>query len=153
MNPDLETRVISKEEAHFWLDRNGNWHNPDGVFVNRKIIDFFHSIIQKDDNGYFLFQEYKGKKEKVYFYYEDTALFVFDVLETEENFELVLNTGKKINLTSDIFFEGKNLYIKYKQEKIKFVGKALHLIAKHIYEENGGYWIRFKNLKYKISFI
>ncbi len=44
MNPDLETRVIPKEEANFWLDKNGNWYNSNRIFVNQKIIDFFNSI-------------------------------------------------------------------------------------------------------------
>ncbi len=52
--------VIPKDEAIFWLGKNGRWHNAHGEFQHKKIIDYFHSSIKKDDNGYFLFPG-KGK--------------------------------------------------------------------------------------------
>ena len=44
--------VISKEDAIFWLDENGRWHNAHGEFQHKKIIDYFHSSIKKDKKGY-----------------------------------------------------------------------------------------------------
>jgi len=56
--------VISKDDAVFWLNANGRWHNAHGEFQHKKIIDYFHSSIQKDEKGYYLFQEEEicGKK-------------------------------------------------------------------------------------------
>ena len=73
--------VISKEDAIFWLDKNGRWHNAHGEFQHKKIIDYFHSSIQKDEKGYYLFQERGNLREKVYFHYEDTALFAVDLIK------------------------------------------------------------------------
>jgi hypothetical protein len=67
--------IIPKERAIFWLDKNGRWHNAHGEFEHKKIIDYFHSSIKRDENGYYLFQKRGDVQEKVYFHYEDTALF------------------------------------------------------------------------------
>ena len=70
--------VVPKEKAVFWLDAYGRWHNEHGVFEHKKIISYFHSSIRKDAEGYYLFQKHNDHTiEKVYFKYEDTALFVF----------------------------------------------------------------------------
>ena len=89
--------VIPREKAVFWLDRNGRWRNHDGLFRNPRIIEHFHSAIRRDDGGYYLSQEREGVREKVYFPYEDTALFVVDV-KTVEPAELILNTRRRLPL-------------------------------------------------------
>ena len=70
---------IPRDEAVFRLDGNGCWHNADGKFRHKKIIDYFHSSIKRDQKGYHLCQAHDNIIEKVYFHHEDTALFVFDV--------------------------------------------------------------------------
>ena len=89
--------VIPKEEAVFWMDGNGCWRNAHGRFRHKKVIDYFHASISRDDDGYFVSQVRDGIVEKVYFRYEATALFVFDVIPGEE-VDLVLNTGRRIRL-------------------------------------------------------
>ncbi len=58
------------------MDANGIWHNEHGRFEHPKIINHFNRSIQKDDLGYFLSQMIdEAKEEKVYFPYEETAVF------------------------------------------------------------------------------
>lgn len=131
--------VISKEDAVFWLDAKGRWHNADGLFRHKKIIDYFHTSIQKDSDGYFLCQERDNLREKVYFRYEDTALFVFDVSFGEE-IELVLNTGKTITLEHEnLYVSNDCLYLQLADECIKFDERSLMKLSRCIEEENDGY--------------
>ena len=97
MRKKLKEVVVPKEKAVFWLDGRGRWHGESGEFKHRKIIEHFHSSIRKDKQGFHLMQRHRHFREKVYFPYEDTPLFVFDVL-TGENIEIVLNTRKRMKL-------------------------------------------------------
>ncbi|PIE62260.1 MAG: MFS transporter permease, partial [Desulfobacterales bacterium] len=72
--------IIPKEKAVFWMNGDGVWHNEHGPFEHPKIIRHFHNSIHKDENGYYLCQEREDVREKVYFPYEDTAIFVFQVI-------------------------------------------------------------------------
>lgn len=142
--------VISKEDAVFWLDENGRWHNVDGPFKHRKIIDYFHASIQRDENGYYLCQENNNLREKVYFRFEDTALFVFDVNFREE-IELVLNTGKKLKLDpGDLFISNDFLYVQTDDERIKFDERSLMKLSGCIDEEGDQYILRWDNQRYPI---
>jgi len=147
----MEEVVIPKEEAVFRLDKNGRWHNRHGPFEHKKIIDYFHACIQKDAGGFFLSQELEGKKEKVYFPYEDTALFVFDVIESPEGILLVLNTQKKIRLKPEaLFIENDSLYVMHGDDRIKFTESALFRISKRLHSDENGYSIRMGNRMYRI---
>ena len=142
--------VISKEDAVFWLDENGRWHNVDGPFKHRKIIDYFHASIQRDEDGYYLCQENNNLREKVYFRFEDTALFVFNV-NFKEDIELVLNTGKKLKLIpGDLFISKDFLYIQNGDERIKFDERSLMKLSGIIDEEGDQYFLRWDNQRYPI---
>jgi hypothetical protein len=141
---------ISQEKAVFWLDGNGCWHNADGKFRHKKIIDYFHSSIKRDHKGYHLYQAQENYKEKVYFPYEDQALFVFDVI-LENDIMLVLNTKKQIKLKPrKLFIKDDGLYMTRGDETIKFSEKGLLKIAKILEEKEDILYIRFKNRRYKI---
>ncbi len=147
----MEEIVIPKEEAVFWLDKNGRWHNRHGPFEHKKIIDYFHESIRKDGHGFFLAQELEGKREKVYFPYEDTALFVFDVVEEPQGIFLVLNTKKRVKLEPEkLFIEKDALYMTLGQDRVKFVESGLFKISERFLYENGAYWIRVGKKKYPI---
>jgi hypothetical protein len=112
--------TIPKEKAVFRLDRHGNWHTDEGKFTNRNIIRYFHSMIRKDEDGYFLRQEREQVIEKVYFSFEDTALFVFRVDEADGPV-LCLNTGEKLRLDPEqLFVKDDTLYVRRNDEIIKF---------------------------------
>ena len=142
--------VISKEDAIFWLDKNGCWQNAHGEFQHKKIIDYFHSCIQKDEKGYYLFQERGNLREKVYFHYEDTALFAVDLIK-DEDITLILNTKRQIKLTpKKLFTRNDNLYMQLGQETIKFVERGLMKISDLLEFKDEEYFIKVKNRRYRI---
>ena len=143
--------VIPKDRAIFWLDKNGRWHNAHGEFEHQKIIDYFHSSIKRDENGYYLFQERENLREKVYFRYEDTALFAVDLVK-DNDITLVLNTKKYVKLKPrNLFVRGDDLYMRMGEETIKFTDRGLMKISDLLEYDNDRYFIRVKNRRYKIS--
>jgi len=142
--------VVPKENAVFWLDKNGCWHNKHGKFQHKKIIDYFHSCIQRDRNGYYLYQGDENHTEKVYFPYEDQALFVFDV-HNGDKITLVLNTGEKIRLDPEnLFVQNDSLYMQIGDETIKFAEQGLLKIAPLLEDENDRLYIRLQDKRYRI---
>ena len=141
---------IPRGEAVFWLDGNGCWHNADGKFRHKKIIDYFHSSIKRDRKGYHLCQAQENFIEKVYFHYEDKALFVFDVIQ-ESDILLVLNTKKQIKLKpKKLLIKDDSLYMHLGDEIIKFAEQGLLKIAPFLEEEGDLLFIRSKNRRYRI---
>jgi len=142
--------VIPKDEAVFWLGKDGRWYNKHGRFKHKKIIDFFNTSIQKDKEGYFLYQATEEYTEKVYFHYEDTALFVFDVI-TNKDIVLVLNTRKQVKLKPmKLLMKGESLYMEAGEEQIKFAERGLMKISDLIEYEGDDYFIRIKSRRYRI---
>lgn len=149
-NESKPAATIPKEEAVFRLDKNGVWYNDDRKFENRKIIDYFHSMIKRDQNGYYLEQEHRDFIEKVYFPYEDTALFVFRAIN-ENGVILVLNTGKKLKLDPEhLFLKNDHLYLSYEDQIVKFTEEAMFALADRMEEAEGRYVIRCKGKQYPI---
>jgi hypothetical protein len=142
--------IIPKERAIFWLDKNGRWHNEHGEFEHKKIIEYFHSSIKRDENGYYLFQKRGDVQEKVYFHYEDTALFAVDLIK-DNDITLMLNTRKQIKLMPrNLFIHEDNLYMRMGAETIKFSERGLMKISDLLEYDNDRYFIKIKNRKYKI---
>ena len=150
MPNQMKQIVISKDQAVFWLDGNGRWHNKFGPFQHKKIIDFFHSSIRKDKGGYYLTQTVNNIEEKVYFHCEDGALFVFDIIN-DSDLILVLNTGKKIKLKPDkLWIKHDSLYMQDGDEQVKFTEQSLMEIFDLIETDEKQYFIRIKKKKYGI---
>jgi hypothetical protein len=151
MKKKLKEIIISKDEATFWLDKKGCWNNVHGEFEHKKIIDYFHASIKKDKDGYYLSQTNGNNKEKVYFHFEDTALFVFDVIK-DKDIILLLNTKKKMKLKPrKLFIKDDNLYMQLGEERIKFTEKSLVKISTLIECDNDRYFIKVRNRRYEIS--
>jgi len=145
--------VIEKDKAVFWLDGNGCWHNETGKFRHPKIIQHFHTCIKRDRQGYYLCQKNGNFTEKVYFPYEDQALFVFNVLFNDD-VTLVLNTKKKVKLKPrKLFIKNDCLYMHMGEEIIKFAEQGLMKIARLLEEENDRLFIRVKKRRYQIPAI
>jgi len=143
--------VIPREEAVFWLDKNGCWHNEHGKFEHKKVIDYFHSCIRRDENGYYLYQGDENFSEKVYFPYEDQALFVFDV-DIGDPVTLTLNTGKKVRLDPEkLFVKNDSLYMQMGDEIIKFAEQGLIKIAPLLEDEDDRLFIRLQGERYPIA--
>ncbi|MFC1863274.1 MFS transporter permease [Thermodesulfobacteriota bacterium] len=146
----LEELVIPKEKAVFWLDKHGFWHTEMGKFENRKIIEQFHSSIKMDGDGYYLEQEHRHYREKVYFPYEDTALFIFHVLKGDEII-LVLNTGRRVKLKPRrLFIKGDFLYMYLGKERIKFAEMALITVSDYMEDKDGRFFINVNGRRYLI---
>ena len=142
--------IIPKDRAIFWLDKNGRWHNAHGEFQHRKIIHYFHASIKKDENGYYLLQERENLREKVYFHYEDTALFAVDLI-IDKDITLILNTKKQIKLKpKNLFTQNDNLYMRMGQETIKFTERGLMKVSDLLEFRNKQYFIMVKNRRYRI---
>lgn len=142
--------VIPKDKAVFWLDKNGRWHNVHGEFEHRKIIDYFHSAIKRDKQGYYLYQERGEFREKVYFHYEDTALFAVDLIR-DPDVTLILNTRERVRLgPKSLFIKNDNLYMKSGAEIIKFTARGMLKISDLLVFEDEKYFIKVKNRKYRI---
>ncbi len=143
--------VITREKAVFWMDGDGRWHNAHGPFEHKKIIDYFHSAIQRDAGGYFLCQETDDRREKVYFRYADTALFVFDVIGGEHPV-LVLNTGEQLPLEPEhLFVENDALYLSNGDERVKFTQRCLMKISDRLEIEDGAYFMQISQKRHRIA--
>ena len=136
--PHLHEVVIPKEKAVFWMDGRGRWQNRHGRFEHRRIIDHFNRSIRRDDDGYFVTQVRGEVREKVYFPYEDTPLFIVRV-SAEAPLRLDLNTGETIPLDpAALFVESDQLYHKMGDARIKFSDRALVAIAPYLEEKANG---------------
>jgi hypothetical protein len=121
-----------------------------GEFEHKKIINYFHSAIRKDKHGYYLFQERGEYREKVYFHYEDTALFAIDLVK-DPDVTLILNTRERMKLKpQSLFIKDDSLYMKSGAEIIKFAARGLLKISDLLVFENDKYFIKVKNRKYRI---
>ncbi len=146
----LKQIVIPKEKATFWMDGRGRWHNRHGPFENRKIIKYFNASIQWDPKGYHVAQQHDGLVEKVYFSYEETALFVVDVV-FEDNVLLILNTGAQIALRPDkLFVRHDQLFMQLNRQRIQFNEQTLLKMADKICYEQGCYFFCETNRRHLV---
>ena len=142
--------VIPKEQAVFWMDAQGRWHNQHGPFQHKKIIDHFNAAIQKDENGYFVGQLHGDRLEKVYFRYVETALFAVD-LQWQQPVKIILNTGAEIELAPEkLFVRGDQLYQRHEDEIIKFSERAMMQLSKKMDRCDGGYVLNWKGHSYRL---
>jgi hypothetical protein len=130
--------IVPREEAVFWMDKNGTWHNEHGKFEHPRIIRYFNSAIKKDENGYYVHQETGQCEEKVYFPHEDTALFVVDIAPDGQGIGLLLNNTDRMSLEDGtLFMASDNLYLQTPVHRVKFSSHALVKISKFMEEVNG----------------
>jgi len=142
--------IISKEDAVFWMGKNGDWYNEHGKFEHPKIIKYFNASIKKDENGYYVHQETSDYNEKVYFPYEDAAFFVVDV-KVNENIILTLNNSETIKFSPEhLFTRDDALYLQTPEHRIKFKDSALLKISKFMEESNGHLVFKIKDKNYQV---
>lgn len=131
--------IIPKEQAVFWMDKDGTWHNEHGKLEHPKIIKYFNQSIQKDDQGYFLCQTLNDVEEKVYFPYKDTAVFVVDLVKKDAGIELALNTLDTIALDPEaLYIKEDALFMETKAHLVKFTQKALARMSPFLTETPQG---------------
>jgi len=153
MTEKLKEVIIEKEDAVFRLDANGCWHNRHGRFQHKKVIDYFHASIKKDTHGFYLSQQRDDCIEKVYFPYEETALFVFDVIKGDEII-LLLNTKKRVKLVpGQLCIKDDSLYIRTGEDLIKFTDRSMMKIATFLEGREGHYYFAHGGKRYPITTI
>jgi hypothetical protein len=131
----LKQIIISKEDAVFWMDGQGVWQNEHGPIEHPKIIRYFNTCVKKDDQGFFVYQKTDTTEEKVYFKYEETAIFAIDLKVDGSALRIKLNTGEWIELDpATLFTRDDNLYLDTESCLIKFNTSALLKISKFIDE-------------------
>jgi hypothetical protein len=147
---EQETIVILKENAVFWMDGQGRWRNRHGIFTHKGIIDHFNGSIHKDAGGYFVSQTRDGVLEKVYFRFEETALFAVDVV-LKKHAVLVLNTGARAEMAPDRLFIFKDHLFQHEKDHIvKFSERALVKMSAHITVKGDDYAIACNGVLYSI---
>jgi uncharacterized protein len=136
--------VIPREEAVFWMDGQGRWHNAHGPFQHKKIIAHFNACLGRDQGGYFVGQFRDGVFEKVYFRCQETALFVVDMLDGDP-VQMVLNTGCRLALQPEkLFIHNDFLYYRNGDEIIKFSERTLTRLSEKIEHTAQGYLLRLQ---------
>ena len=139
MGEAKKQNIIPKEEAVFWMDKDGTWHNEHGRLEHPRIIKYFNQSIGKDDQGYFLSQIINDVEEKVYFPYEETAVFVVDLVPKESGLELTLNTLGTIALDPDaLYTKSDALFMETDAHLIKFSQNALARMSSFLEETPQG---------------
>ncbi|MDY0221095.1 MAG: MFS transporter permease [Desulfobacterium sp.] len=134
---EIKSITIPKEKAIFWMDKNGVWHNEHGRFEHPKLIAYFNSSIRKDHMGYHLYQLTDEFEEKVYFFHEDTALFVVD-LTVSDVVRLALNNRTRLTLQPDKLYSSNDaLYLETQEHIIKFTDRALVKLSKFMQDQEG----------------
>ena len=143
--------VIPKEHAVFWMDDRGRWCNRHGRFTHKRIIDHFNRAIRRDKDGYYLTQTRGDVREKVYFNYVDTPLFVSRVI-TLSPIQLVLNTGETMILDpTRLFIDADRLYLRRGDERIRFGDRSLMTMAPYLDEGADGFCLRIGDRRWPIS--
>jgi hypothetical protein len=144
------TLTIAKEEAVFWMDGRGRWCNQHGRFAHKGIIDHFNRCIRHDGDGFYLTQERDGLTEKVYFRYEETAVFVVDVRLSGDP-ELVLNTGDRIALRPERHFVfDDQLFQQEAGYAVKYTEGAMMQMGTAITVEGDDYFIELNGKKVRL---
>jgi hypothetical protein len=143
--------VIPKENAVFWMDGNGRWHNVHGLFRHKKLIDHFNRCLGWDADGFFVSQERGDIREKVYFRYEETALFAVGVVIGAE-VSILLNTGEKTKIEpEDLYIKNDQLFMQYRDIQVKFTDRCTMNLSEYIVEKEGTYYFEFKDKRVMIA--
>ena len=143
--------IVPKEQAVFWMDKHGMWHNEHGRFEHPKMINYFNAAIRKDENGYHVYQLTDEFEEKVYFRHEDTALFVVDLTVGRE-VELLLNNKTRLPLCpGELYSLNDALYVRTREHRIKFSDRALVKLSKFMEEKEDRLFLTLDGKSYPIS--
>lgn len=143
--------VIPQENAVFWMDGNGRWHNEHGPFRHKKLIEYFNTSIRWDADGFFVGQERGEFREKVYFRCEETALFAVGVVPDSEG-SILLNTRERVKLEPQkLFVENDHLFMTYQDTLIKFTDRCMMQLAGSIEEIDGTFYFVEQGRRHRLN--
>jgi hypothetical protein len=150
MTENVKEIIISKEDAVFWMDGKGRWHNQHGEFEHKKVIAYFNQSIGYDADGYFVGQVRGDLLEKVYFRYRETALFAVDIIQDEDIF-LLLNTGRQIPLDpEELIIRNDCLFMHAENQLIKFTDRSMMKLSDRLDDAKNGLTIHLNGVRYVI---
>lgn len=150
MDLEIQSITIPKEKALFWMDKNGVWHNEHGRFEHPKLIAYFNASIRKDDMGYHVYQLTDEFEEKVYFFHEDTALFVVNLI-VSDGVSLALNNRTKLTLQPEKLYSFNDaLYFETNEHIIKFTDRALVKLSKFMEDREGRLFLTLNDKSWPI---
>jgi hypothetical protein len=139
---DQKVIIITKEDAKVRMDKDGRWLNEDDPITKPSIIRYLNASILKDEQGYYLTHMLGNKREKVYFEYEDTALFAIDLKKTNTGISLLLNTKRRLTLQPEgLFLKADSLYLRQEGHVIKFHERAVIKLTPYLKESEDGLMI------------
>lgn len=151
MTKDLKEIIIKKEDAVFWMDGNGRWHNAHGPFEHQKVVAYFNRSIRHDADGYFVSQVRDEMLEKVYFPYQATALFVVDIIK-DDDIHLSLNTGRQMLLDPEqLFLREDSLFMRIENQVVKFTDRSMIKLSDLLEDSDGRFTILVKGVRYTIQ--
>lgn len=143
--------IISKENAVFWMDGNGRWHNQHGEFEHKKVVAYFNRSIGYDTDGYFVSQIRGDVVEKVYFPYQETALFAVDIIQNND-LQLLLNTQKQLPLNPEkLFIRNDTLFMHFENQLVKFTDRSMIKLSDLFDDANGQFTIHLNGVRYTIQ--
>lgn len=143
--------IIAKEDAVFWMDGNGRWHNQHGEFEHKKVIAYFNQSIGYDAEGYFVSQVRGDVVEKVYFPYQETALFVVDIIQNDD-LRLLLNTRKQVPLNPEkLYISNDTLFMHFDRQLIKFTDRSMIKLSDRLDDTNGKFTLHLKGVTHTIQ--
>ncbi len=130
------------------MDKDGVWHNEHGKLEHPKIIKYFNQSMGKDDQGYFLSQIINDVEEKVYFSYEETAVFVVGFVKKDAWIELTLNTLDTIALDPEaLYIKADALFMETDDHLVKFTQKALAQMSVFLTDTPQGLIFKFGRIQ------
>jgi len=139
----------SGDKINIKIDKNCNWYYKNEKFTHPKILQYFKSLLGKDQKGYYLSNKY----EKYYITVDDTPFCVNYIITENETMFVYTDSEKKIPLDFDKLIMRNNgiFYYTFDNIPMKFSRKAQADLLQYAIEENNIYYLIINNKKYKIK--
>jgi hypothetical protein len=134
------------------MDKDGRWHNDDGPLTKKSVIHYLNRAIAKDEKGYYLKHKLGERWEKVYFYYEDTALLVTDLTINQNELSALLNTRERLSIKPEnLFAKNDSLYLHQDGHTIKFNERSLVQLSSLLRNQDDKLILAFGDQEYEIK--
>jgi hypothetical protein len=114
-------------------------------------VAYFNRSIGYDADGYFVSQIRGDVVEKVYFPYQETALFAVDIIQNDD-LHLRLNTQKQVPLNPQkLFIRNDTLFMHFENQLIKFTSRSMIKLSDRFDDANGQFAIHLNAVRYVIQ--
>lgn len=145
--------TTESKNPRIFIDKNGNWFQDGLKITHRWTYLENNRNLDIDEEGSFFVDEGRGR---VYADVEDTPFVIKMVNRKDDKYFLVLNdeTVEELIPEDITVCSGNVPYTSVKNNKFKarFTSRAYYEIAKHITQEEDGFYIAANDGKIKIKF-